>query len=120
MDAAKLTRFETLCRNRIREYNALTANQAHSRDATIISSIPTVRQILERLNPDLAEQVKDTVSEENLEAARTAALQGIGILDDQDEWAANLEPDAPVLIANQFHRRIWAAAAALWDTGKYR
>lgn len=117
---AKLNRFEALCRNRIREYETLTANQAHARDATIISSIPTVRQILDRLKPGLTDQVKNTMDEESLVAARSAALQGIGILDDQDEWAANLEPDAPVLIADQFHPRIWAAAAALWDTGKYR
>lgn len=117
---AQLVRFEALCRNRIREYDTLTANQAHSRDATIISSVPTVRQILKLLNVDLVAQVRDAVSKENLEAARSAALQGVGILDDQDEWAKNLEPDAPVLIASQFHPRIWAAAAALWDTGMYR
>jgi Protein of unknown function (Hypoth_ymh) len=49
-----------------------------------------------------------------------AVQQGLGILRDQDEWKANLAPDAPSLIADQFHPHVWAAAAALWDTGQYR
>jgi len=42
------------------------------------------------------------------------------VLRDQDEWAANLAPDAPSLIADQFHPDVWAAASPLWDTGQYR
>jgi Protein of unknown function (Hypoth_ymh) len=49
-----------------------------------------------------------------------AVQQGLGILRDRDEWAANLAPDAPSLIADQFHPHVWAPAAALWDTGQYR
>ena len=49
-----------------------------------------------------------------------AVQEGLGILRDQDEWAANLAPDAPSLIADQFHPYVWAAASALWDTGQYR
>jgi uncharacterized protein (TIGR02391 family) len=32
----------------------------------------------------------------------------------------NLAPDAPSLIADQFHPHVWAPALALWDTGQYR
>jgi hypothetical protein len=45
---------------------------------------------------------------------------GLGMLADQEEWAANLEPDAPTLAADRFHPHVWAAAAPLWDTGQYR
>lgn len=49
-----------------------------------------------------------------------ALQQALGILRDREEWQVNLAPDAPALIADQFHTRIWAAASALWDTGMYR
>lgn len=47
-------------------------------------------------------------------------MRGLGILRDQDEWKVNLAPDAPSLIADQFHPHVWAAASAIWDTGNYR
>lgn len=48
------------------------------------------------------------------------SCEGLGILRDQDEWKVNLAPDAPSLIADQFHPHVWAAASAIWDTGNYR
>src|ERR1035441_6635810 len=46
--------------------------------------------------------------------------QGPGILDDQDEWAAKLALDAPVLPADRFHPWVWDAAQTFWDSGHYR
>jgi hypothetical protein len=53
-------------------------------------------------------------------AARAAVQQALGILRDQDEWKAQLEPDAPAIDASRFHPAIWDAAAVIWDTGQYR
>jgi hypothetical protein len=52
--------------------------------------------------------------------AADAVEQALGILRDQDEWKVNLAPDAPSLVADQFHPTIWKAASAIWDTGQYR
>jgi uncharacterized protein (TIGR02391 family) len=52
--------------------------------------------------------------------ARSSVEQALGILRDQDEWKANLAPDAPSLIADEFHPNVWTAASAIWDTGQYR
>jgi hypothetical protein len=83
------------------------------------SQMPTVREILKRLDPALAKDV-DLPSLGGASGSVHAVQQGLGILRDQDEWAANLAPDAPSVIADQFHPYVWAAASALWDTGKYR
>lgn len=82
--------------------------------------MPTVREILKRLDPELAGQVTEPGWTSSAFDSLRAVQQGIGILRDQDAWKANLAPDAPSLIADQFHPHVWAAAAALWDTGQYR
>ena len=83
------------------------------------SQMPTVREILKRLDPALAEHVElPTLT--GASGSLRAVQQGLGILRDRDEWAANLAPDAPSLIADQFHPYVWAAASPLWDTGQYR
>src|SRR6266536_5926519 len=83
------------------------------------SRMPTVREILKCLDPALAEQV-ELPSMTGTSSSRGAVQQGLGILRDRDEWAANLAPDAPSLIADQLHPYVWAAASPLWDTGQYR
>lgn len=82
--------------------------------------MPTVRQILMRLDPALAQQVTEPQHLSGATGSLRAVQQGLGILRDREEWAVKLAPDAPSLIADQFHSRIWAAASALWDTGQYR
>jgi Protein of unknown function (Hypoth_ymh) len=84
------------------------------------SEMPTVRQILKRLDPALSERVGLPTDTAGASGSLRAVQQGLGILRDQDEWAANLAPDAPSLIADQFHPHVWAAASPLWDTGQYR
>jgi hypothetical protein len=49
-----------------------------------------------------------------------AVRKGLGILRDQDEWKANLAPDAPSFVADQFHPHVWAAVSGLWETGRCR
>jgi Protein of unknown function (Hypoth_ymh) len=84
------------------------------------SQMPTVREILTRLDSALVEHVELPTDTDGASGSLRAVQQGLGILRDRDEWAANLAPDAPSLIADQFHPHVWAAASPLWDTGQYR
>lgn len=80
---------------------------------------PTLKKILGALDPKLAEQVDlDDWAGESM--ARNLAQRGLGILDDMDEWAANLAPDAPTLSADQFHPWVWDAARTFWESKHYR
>lgn len=88
-------------------------------DSQINGDVPTIRKIVEALNPELAGDIGGP-GMYGMSTPRTAVEQALGILRDQDEWNANLEPDAPSLIADQFHPNVWKAASAIWDTGKYR
>jgi uncharacterized protein (TIGR02391 family) len=79
---------------------------------------PTVKEILKRLDPELADFNVDGIGGDK--AARDAADRGLGILAERDEWAKKLAPDAPALPADQFHPWVWQAAQTLWDSGHYR
>jgi hypothetical protein len=81
---------------------------------------PTVKEILKRLDPKLAEQVSEPDALSGVYDSLRAVQKGLGILRDQDEWRTNLAPDAPSLVADQFHPYIWAAVSGLWETGRYR
>lgn len=79
---------------------------------------PTVKEILKRLDPELATFNIDAIGGDK--DARDAADRGLGILAERDEWAKKLAPDAPALPADQFHPWAWQAAQTLWDSGHYR
>ena len=79
---------------------------------------PTVKEILKRLDLDLANFNVDGMAGDK--DARDAADRGLGILAERDEWAKKLAPDAPALPADQFHPWVWQAAQTLWDSGHYR
>jgi hypothetical protein len=82
--------------------------------------IPTVKEIIKRLDPELVGDITEPQHMSGTSHARRAIDQALGILRDQDEWKANLAPDAPSLIADEFHPHVWSAASAIWDTGQYR
>jgi hypothetical protein len=82
--------------------------------------LPTVREIVKRLDPALARKVEEPNVLSGASDSVRAVHQALGILWDQDQLATILAPDAPSLVADQFHPYIWAAASALWDTSKYR
>jgi hypothetical protein len=82
--------------------------------------IPTVREIVKNLAPDLVEDITVPLHLTGTSAARAAVEQALGILRDQEELKANLAPDAPSLVADQFHPNVWNAASPIWDTGQYR
>jgi len=79
---------------------------------------PTVKEILKRLDPDLADfNIESRGGEKQ---ARDAADRGLGILAECDEWEANLAPEGPALSAGQFHPWVWEAARTLWESEHYR
>lgn len=82
--------------------------------------IPTVKEIVKRLDPELVEDITGPLHMYGTSRARRAVEQALGILQSQEEWKANLAPDAPSVIADQFHPQVWTAASAIWDTGQYR
>jgi uncharacterized protein (TIGR02391 family) len=83
---------------------------------------PTVREILRRLDPSLADFNLDAFGGKHASPSGvlTCIHQGLGILADQDDWAVKLAPDAPALYADRFHPWVWAAAQTFWDSGHYR
>ncbi|MGL5823530.1 MAG: TIGR02391 family protein [Nocardioides sp.] len=46
--------------------------------------------------------------------------RALGALDDAEEIESRLQPDGPVVAADQLHSRIWGAASTVWDTTEYR
>ncbi len=117
----RLESFHALCEAYDLEQVAPNWNEPYvDRYAQISAEVPTVREIVKRLDPRLVDDVTEPLATDGTSNARRAAMRGLGILRDQDEWNANLVPDAPSLIADQFHPHVWNAASAIWDTGQYR
>jgi len=86
----------------------------------ISRALPTAKEIVKNLDPQLVPEIKPPAYMLGSSGTVHAIDQALGILRDQDEWKANLAPDAPSLVADQFHPVVWSAASAIWDTGKYR
>jgi len=118
----RLESFKALCEAYQRERHRTTdyTDTLRALGDQMAPLMPTVRQILGRLDPALVEEIAEPSHLGGAQDSLRAVQQGLGILRDQDEWKANLAPDAPSLIADQFHPHVWAAAAALWDTSQYR
>jgi uncharacterized protein (TIGR02391 family) len=80
---------------------------------------PTIRKILGALDHKLAEQLDlDQMAGDAM--ARNLVHRGLGILDDMDEWAANLAPEAPAMPADRFHPWVWDAARTFWESKHFR
>lgn len=119
----RLERFRAACEEYDQENRRSGFNgspRAEQLYSEINSAVPTVREIVKLLAPDLVERIKPPSHMLGASGAGDAAEQALGILRDQDEWKANLAPDAPSLVADQFHPTVWNAASAIWDTGSYR
>jgi len=119
---AQLVAFQKLCEQYQQEGRRSTNYTDRQRylSGQMASQEPTVKEILKRLNPKLAELVAEPSYMGGAHDSLRAVQKGLGILRDQDEWIANLAPDAPSLVADLFHPYVWAAASGLWDTGRYR
>ena len=79
---------------------------------------PTVKEILRRLDPELADCDIDPFY--NWAGTMTAVDSGLGILATCKAIETKLAPDIPVLPADQFHPWVWQAARTLWDSAHYR
>ncbi|PPS75506.1 hypothetical protein BV882_07600 [Streptomyces sp. 46] len=76
---------------------------------------PTINQILRCLDPQLSIDL-----DQSPYLAKNHASRALGILEDMDDWAARLTPDAPSLPADQFHPWVWDAARTFWESKHYR
>lgn len=117
----RLVAFIEVCEGYQAEHpSSYTTPRQQAADVAATKQAPTVARILDALQPGLGDSLgrADYIGgmSDNLHAART----GLGILDDWEEVAANLAPDAPALSADTFHPHVWRPAASIWDTGQYR
>jgi hypothetical protein len=74
-------------------------------NSQINGDIPTIREIVKRLNPELVEEIDAPNSMYGMTATSSAIERALGILRDEEELKARLAPDAPSLIADGFHPR---------------
>ncbi len=117
----RLEAYKKLCEEYRAERNrAGTTERALALTTELTVGMPTVRAILRSLDPSLEGEVTQPIDMRPALRSIRAVEQGLGVLADWDEVAANLAPDAPSLVADQFHPHVWTAASALWDTGQYR
>lgn len=79
---------------------------------------PTIREILRRLDPELADHDIDAYG--NWAETLDAVDHGLGILAAQQACVTTLAADIPVLSAGQFHPWVWRAARTLRDPARYR
>jgi hypothetical protein len=80
---------------------------------------PTIRKIFGVLDPRLADKLElDDMAGDAI--ARRLCHQALGIIDDREEWAARLQPDAPTLPADRFHVWVWDAASTYWETNHFK
>lgn len=78
----------------------------------------TVKEILRRLDPELADCDIDPFG--NWEQTMDAVVGGLGILDAREAIETKLASDIPTLPADQLHPWVWRAARTLWDSAHYR
>jgi hypothetical protein len=118
----KLEAYKGLLEEFIRLGNPWTTPQGRALTAGLHRQDPAIRQILKKLDPDLADFNLDAFGGRHASPSGvlTCIHQALGILDDQDEWAVKLAPDAPALPADSFHPWVWDAAQTFWDSGHYR
>lgn len=119
----RLESFKTLCETydqADRQARYQSSPETKALNSEINAAIPTVRKIVGALNPKLVEDITEPQYMYGTSKTRSAVEQALGILRDEDELRANLAPDAPSLVADQFHPNVWTAASAIWDTGQYR
>jgi uncharacterized protein (TIGR02391 family) len=114
-------------RERLEEFSDIADRCSAPEDREILQPLwqrmwraePTVRKIFTALDPALADEfdLDDSGGEWR---AHNLAQRALGILDDRDEWAIRLQPDAPTLSADKFHHWVWDAAQTFWESAHYR
>jgi hypothetical protein len=95
-----------------RQFLATAMSELRRRDVLI-------KKIVGSLDPNLA-NFKIDGRDADISGARSAVERALGILAHQEEWEANLTPDAPTLSADRLHTWVWGAARTLWESKHYR
>lgn len=117
----RLEKYRALCEAYDQEYRRSGPTYSARKDELrplLNAEIPTVKEIIKRLDPSLIENASNPLTGHS--KATGAVDQALGVLRDQNEWRANLAPDAPSLVADQFHPNVWKAASVIWDTRQHR
>lgn len=90
----------------------------------LISLDPIMRELMDAARPGLGAYTEPSDggwsfndSEYWRALVRHRVLQAIGIHDLGAEARRRMRPDSPDLVAEQFHRWVWEAAAPLWHAG---
>lgn len=118
----RLEAFREVCEQYAQaDSGSLQWSRAHEQlTSAATQQMPTVRKILNSLQSGLGDQVRGPSQLTGMTESLRGVQQGLGILDDRDEWAVRLAPDTPTILADRLHPHVWTAASALWDTGQYR
>jgi uncharacterized protein (TIGR02391 family) len=119
---ARLERFLDLCERydtHQREIGYQFDEQARALNDEIVTEVPTVKAIVTKVDPTLADEITPPSNLGGATGATSATRQALGIIRDKDELAAMLAPDAPSLVADRMHHWVWAAAASFWEAGQH-
>jgi Protein of unknown function (Hypoth_ymh) len=80
---------------------------------------PTIKRILEALDPALAKEVNiDQMAGPAM--ARNEVQRALGLISDKDDLDRRLAPDCPILKADRLHPWVWQAAQTFWDSDHFR
>lgn len=97
-------------------------HQANELDDELTMLEPAMRMVMNAARPGLGDYDRDPSDEYHHRyrwvLAKRQALQARGIHLLGAEAKARLRPDAPELIADQFHEWVWEAARPLWESGQ--
>jgi hypothetical protein len=114
----RLLRFEALCQDWLNTVS--DSGEERSAEGEMNREWPTVLRILDAVDPELGDSARSEDLHSGVRSVMGMIQQGIGATRDWEEVVANLAPESPVLLADQFHEHVWSAAAPLWGTGQYR
>jgi hypothetical protein len=103
-----------------KSFGVLMMVRRHELNSEINVVFPTVREIVRVINANLLGAITPPLGMQGVVHTLNAVERAIGILDAQVAVKAHLAPDAPALVADQFHPGVWTAGSAIWDTGMYR
>ena len=90
----------------------------------LVRAEPTVLEIFKVLDPRCEylkqERTPWANSEAHIPVDRYNLERALALVADQVEWSVRLAPDAPSLVASDFHPWVWTAAQPLWEAGQAR
>lgn len=90
-------------------------------ESAILRAEPTVLEIFRAVDPNYTYlQIQPFFNQQKPYIDRANLERAIALVEDQVEWAIRLAPDAPSLIADQFHPWVWSAAQSLWESRRHR